>query len=98
MNFVKVIVDGREEWRIPDYDEVTKEIEANQALTPPKNYLELSEEEINNDIKMRYKLHRSLEYPNINEFADAWVKQDEVALEAYREACLAVKAKYPKPE
>jgi hypothetical protein len=41
--------------------------------------------------------NRKLEYPPIEDFADAWVKQDEVALEEYRQNCLAVKAKYPKP-
>ena len=39
---------------------------------------------------------RANDYPPIADFADAWVKQDEAALEAYRQACLAVKDKYPK--
>jgi ATP/maltotriose-dependent transcriptional regulator MalT len=41
---------------------------------------------------------RKNEYPPIADFADAWVKQDDAALEEYRQKCLAVKAKYPKPE
>jgi len=41
---------------------------------------------------------RKKEYPPIEDFADAWVKQDESALEEYRQRCLAVKVKYPKPE
>ena len=41
--------------------------------------------------------NRKREYPPIEDFADAWVKQDEAALEEYRQKCLAVKAKYPKP-
>ena len=45
-----------------------------------------------------YVIQRSKEYPSLTQFADAWVKQDEAALEQYRQACLAVKAKYPKPE
>ena len=44
-----------------------------------------------------YPMKRKLEYPPIEDFADAWVKQDETALEEYRQKCLAVKAKYPKP-
>lgn len=44
-----------------------------------------------------YVAQRAKAYPSLVEFADAWVKQDEVALEQYRRACLAVKAKYPKP-
>lgn len=44
-----------------------------------------------------YICKRRPEYPPMLDFIDAWVKQDEVALEEYRQACLAVKAKYPKP-
>ena len=43
------------------------------------------------------RIQRKNEYPPIADFADAWVKQDETALEEYRQKCLAVKAKYPKP-
>jgi len=50
-----------------------------------------------------YKVHdvqmnRKDAYPPIEDFADAWVKDDQVALEEYRQKCLAVKTKYPKPE
>jgi len=45
-----------------------------------------------------YYRQRIYSYPEIGEFLDAWVKGDESALEEYRAACLAVKAKYPKPE
>jgi hypothetical protein len=37
-------------------------------------------------------------YPELGEFVDAWVKNDQAALEEYRQKCLAIKAKYPKPE
>lgn len=40
---------------------------------------------------------RRTAYPFMAEFLDAWVKNDTAALEAYRQKCLAVKAKYPKP-
>jgi len=45
-----------------------------------------------------YYRQRIYSYPEIGEFLDAWVKGDESALEEYRAACLAVKAKFPKPE
>lgn len=45
----------------------------------------------------QYKEKRFHEYPPFAWFLDAWVKNDEAGLEAYRQACLAVKAKYPKP-
>lgn len=47
---------------------------------------------------VQYQSDRRHNYPPIEDFADAWVKNDEDALEAYRQACLAVKAQFPKPE
>lgn len=29
-------------------------------------------------------------------FTDAWVKNDEEAMESYKDKCLAVKARFPK--
>ena len=43
-----------------------------------------------------YKELRAKEYPPIADYVDAVVKDDTEAIEAYIEACLAVKAKYPK--
>jgi hypothetical protein len=43
---------------------------------------------------------RQAEYPSLGEFADAFVKMqngDASQMEAYVAACLAVKAKHPKP-
>ena len=43
---------------------------------------------------------RQAEYPSLGEFADAFVKMqngDPSQMEAYVGACMAVKAKYPKP-
>jgi hypothetical protein len=45
-----------------------------------------------------YYRNRLHSYPDMGEFMDAWVKNDQIALEEYRQKCLAVKAKYPKPE
>lgn len=39
---------------------------------------------------------RAAMYPDISIFIEAWVKKDEKALEAYRQAYLAVQKKYPK--
>lgn len=43
-------------------------------------------------------IKRINEYPDYRDFLDAWVKNDEKALEEYRQKCLNVKLKYPKPE
>jgi hypothetical protein len=45
-----------------------------------------------------YVSMRKAEYPPIEDYLDAVVKGDLVQQQAYIDACLAVKAKYPKPE
>ena len=60
-----------------------------------QNFEKLRAEEI---AKMDYVRQRLTAYPELGEFVDAWVKNDEAALEEYRQKCLAVKAQYPKPE
>ena len=45
-----------------------------------------------------YQRLRAKEYPDFKEYLDAIVKGDTAQMEAYIDACLAVKAKYPKPE
>jgi hypothetical protein len=48
--------------------------------------------------KQDYYRKRIYSYPELGEFVDAWVKGDENAMEEYKQKCLEVKAKYPKPE
>tara|TARA_R100000742_G_C4252870_1_gene71017 strand:+ start:566 stop:862 length:297 start_codon:yes stop_codon:yes gene_type:complete len=45
-----------------------------------------------------YKYKRAQEYPPHADYLDAIVKDDSVQLQKYIDDCLAVKAKYPKPE
>jgi hypothetical protein len=45
-----------------------------------------------------YKYQRAKEYPPITDYIDGVVKGDQAQIDAYIAACLAVKAKYPKPE
>jgi hypothetical protein len=45
-----------------------------------------------------YQTKRKLEYPPVEEYLDAVVKGDLAQQQAYIDACLAVKTKYPKPE
>ena len=40
---------------------------------------------------------REAEYPDVREYLDGIVKGDQAQVQAYIDACLAVKAKYPKP-
>jgi L-rhamnose mutarotase len=45
-----------------------------------------------------YQRLRAKEYPPVTDYLDAVVKDDLEQQQAYIDACLAVKAKYPKPE
>lgn len=47
---------------------------------------------------MEYHRSRAKEYPDFREYLDGIVKGDQDQVQAYIDACLAVKAKYPKPE
>ena len=48
--------------------------------------------------KTAYQRERSSEYPPMANYLDGIVKSDTAQVQAYIDACLAVKAKYPKPE
>lgn len=45
-----------------------------------------------------YQRLRAAEYPDFKEYLDGIVKGDTAQMQTYINACLAVKAKYPKPE
>jgi hypothetical protein len=44
-----------------------------------------------------YQRQRAAEYPSITDYIDGIVKGDTAQVQAYIDACLAIKAKYPKP-
>ena len=44
-----------------------------------------------------YKAKRAAEYPSMADYLDGIVKGDTAQVQTYIDACLAVKAKYPKP-
>ena len=48
--------------------------------------------------KTQYQRDRAAEYPSINDYVDGIVKGNQAQIQAYIDACLAVKAKYPKPQ
>jgi hypothetical protein len=47
--------------------------------------------------RTKYQRDRASEYPPITDYIDGVVKGDQAQVQAYIDACLAVKAKYPKP-
>jgi hypothetical protein len=44
-----------------------------------------------------YQRQRAAEYPPMTDYIDGIVKGDQAQVQAYIDACLAVKAMYPKP-
>lgn len=44
-----------------------------------------------------YREQRAAEYPPMTDYLDGIVKGDQAQVQAYIDACLSVKAKYPKP-
>lgn len=48
-------------------------------------------------VNEQYKRDRAKEYPDFKDYLDGIVKGDQAQIQAYIDACLAVKAKYPKP-
>lgn len=49
-------------------------------------------------IDIDYQAQRAAAYPPMADYIDGIVKGDTAQVQAYIDACLAVKAKYPKPE
>jgi hypothetical protein len=49
------------------------------------------------DAAITYKGKRAAEYPPMTDYLDGLVKGDQAQVQSYIDACLAVKAKYPKP-
>jgi hypothetical protein len=43
-----------------------------------------------------YIAKRAAEYPNVTEYLDGVVKGDQAQIQAYIDACLAVKQRFPK--
>jgi len=49
-------------------------------------------------LKLSYAELRAAEYPDFRDYLDGIVKNDQAQIQTYINSCLAVKAKYPKPE
>ena len=47
---------------------------------------------------LEYQRLRVREYPPMTDYLDGMVKDDQEQIQAYIDACLAVKEKYPKPK
>lgn len=55
-----------------------------------------AEQQAAHEASLTYIQKRAAEYPDFREYLDGVVKGDQAQVQAYIDACLAVKAKYPK--
>jgi len=78
-----------------DYDSLKF---ADETISKPsKEEIEFEYDLIETDFNNKeYQRLRADEYPDFKEYLDGIVKGDQAQIQAYIDACLAVKAKYPK--
>jgi hypothetical protein len=75
------------------------------VITGEKSLVDVAPEEIAEEAarkaadwdRLTYAEKRMAEYPPLVDYIDGVVKGDQAQIDAYISACLAVKAKYPKP-
>ena len=78
------------------YPEVTRTV-GNEAFDIEGNKVEIDMGLIQAEIDANaYKDLRAAEYPPMTDYLDGIVKGDNAQVQAYIDACLAVKSKYPK--
>lgn len=64
----------------------------------PEEIKQLEDEFLAREAQITYAMRRQVEYPPYTDYLDGLVKGDQAQMQAYIDACLAVKAKYPKPQ
>jgi hypothetical protein len=81
---------------VEDYDNLVWETA--EYAKPSKELTESKMEELSLLWNaLGYQRQRAAEYPPMSDYLDAVVKGDQAQIDVYVAACLAVKAKYPKP-
>ena len=93
---------GEAEWQGPLNEKIDAEFIAPyvEAWQKEKARIDAIEEErriSHEEYMARYDVKRAAEYPPFTDYLDGMVKGDQAQIDAYIAACLAVKAKYPKP-
>ena len=92
-------------------DKVVNIAEAEAGFAAEQGWIEASEANIGDTYEeglfikstpvvdpLAYQQLRAAKYPPMSDYLDGIVKGDSNQVQAYINACLAVKAKYPKPE
>ena len=79
------------------YPQVVMVDDGTGAFDAQGNKVEVDLEAVNSWVDPdAYKYQRAAEYPPMTDYLDAIVKGDTAQQQAYIDACLAVKQKYPK--
>lgn len=87
------------EWTIHNEDYNTLDWRDSNSQAPTLAELEAEVTRLQTEWDSKeYQRLRAAEYPPIADYLDGVVKGDTEQVNAYIAACLAVKAKYPKPE
>lgn len=72
--------------------------DTNELPPPTEEELIAEAQRIQNEFENNeYRRLREKEYPDFREYLDGIVKGDTEQMQAYVDACLAIKEKYPKP-
>lgn len=83
---------------LADYDSI-EWAEENIMSKPTQEELEAEMQRLEDEWTAKeYQRFREQEYPDFREYLDGIVKGDQEQIQDYINKCLAVKAKYPKPE
>lgn len=81
-----------------EYSVLINGVEKGNRIECLNDSLILVPNEIPDNSSTEYQFLRAQEYPPITEYIDGIVKGDQQQIDDYIAKCLAVKAKYPKPE
>jgi hypothetical protein len=72
-------------------------IRGDEAFDEQGNTVAYDEQVVSDKVaSMAYISKRAAEYPNFLDYLDGIVKGDQLQIQAYIDACIAVKTKYPK--
>lgn len=81
-----------------EYSNLIQGVQDGNRIECVEDTLILIPNEVPDNSKTEYQILRAQEYPPITEYLDGVVKGDQQQIDSYIAKCLAVKAKYPKPE
>jgi hypothetical protein len=98
---LQVLCVKRTKWNLTDDNILTwgdDDIQPEGFIKPTLDQIQAKADELKEHyVATTYQRNRAPEYPPIEDYLDAVVKNDQAQIDAYIAACQAVKAKYPKP-